>query len=452
MSYIRKINYHNIQAECEGVIGNIEDRIAELENLMNELSRIGQSQNSLDVAELLNKIQKHIRQWQNDIDDFEDDLYNGVEVDSDYNQPEYTYNGMKNTIYGLRKNVNQSAADYRRAIRSMMKAIQENRRRENIAKAEAQTAQFMAEQQRIREENRAARAERDKQWRLRHAQQQQQAASAQVLTEEEHRNLIEQSIRHRREESARRQAEFEMAQAKAEETLAILKQKHLAETNAQQNKSLSEIDEINDPIMRQFASIALHSNPSLSGKDLIEMAKQMKINAERQVQAEELQIARAQAETVMRKSQMDEQQIANALSVEGTEEEQINKLNEIADNVLVDENIRKKSVAIILKAIQARNFVVIGKPVMHKSENYVEITAKKVTGEMAIFKVYLDGRFIYDFNHYEGQACQKDITPFMDDLERVYGMNIDEVKDIYGNPDKLNTKKINTMNKGSINS
>ena len=50
------------------------------------------------------------------------------------------------------------------------------------------------------------------------------------------------------------------------------------------------------------------------------------------------------------------------------------------------------------------------------------MVAMKASGERADFKIYMDGKFIYDFHHgYKGQACQKDIEPFMKDLEeKVY--------------------------------
>lgn len=36
----------------------------------------------------------------------------------------------------------------------------------------------------------------------------------------------------------------------------------------------------------------------------------------------------------------------------------------------------------------------------------------------------MDGKFEYCFDGYEGQACQKDIEPFMKDLEEVYGIKV----------------------------
>ena len=57
-----------------------------------------------------------------------------------------------------------------------------------------------------------------------------------------------------------------------------------------------------------------------------------------------------------------------------------------------------------------------------------------------------DGKFVYDFHGYEGQACQKDIEPFMSDLEEVYGIHVTKQQEIWSNPDKISTMKYQAMN------
>ena len=58
----------------------------------------------------------------------------------------------------------------------------------------------------------------------------------------------------------------------------------------------------------------------------------------------------------------------------------------------------------------------------------------------------LDGKFVYKFDGYEGQACQDDIQPFMNDLEEIYGIKVIKQTEIWSNPDKNSTMKYQTIN------
>ena len=73
--------------------------------------------------------------------------------------------------------------------------------------------------------------------------------------------------------------------------------------------------------------------------------------------------------------------------------------------------------------------------------------AQKVSGERAEFRIYLDGKFIYKFDGYEGQACQKDIEPFMKDLADIYDIKVVKQVDNWSNPDKNQSMKYQTVNK-----
>ena len=84
---------------------------------------------------------------------------------------------------------------------------------------------------------------------------------------------------------------------------------------------------------------------------------------------------------------------------------------------------------------------------INKETNEVHMVTMKASGERADFKIYMDGKFIYDFHHgYKGQGCQKDIEPFMKDLEDVYGIHVTKSQKIWSNPDKISTMKYQAMN------
>jgi hypothetical protein len=120
-----------------------------------------------------------------------------------------------------------------------------------------------------------------------------------------------------------------------------------------------------------------------------------------------------------------------------------------ADQEIIGEHVRKESLKIIIKAIETRGFIVDRKNniKIDKDLNIVNVVAKKASGQTAQFKIYLDGRFYYKFDGFEGQACQEDIEPFMSDLENIYGMKITGKQDIWSNPDKLSTQKYQTYDK-----
>jgi len=117
-----------------------------------------------------------------------------------------------------------------------------------------------------------------------------------------------------------------------------------------------------------------------------------------------------------------------------------------AEQEIIGEQVRKESLKIIIKSIEARGFIIDKKNniKIDKENNVVNVVAKKASGQTAQFKIYLDGKFYYKFDGFEGQACQEDIEPFMSDLENIYGIKITGKQDIWSNPDKLASQKYQT--------
>lgn len=199
------------------------------------------------------------------------------------------------------------------------------------------------------------------------------------------------------------------------------------------------LDTIEDEVLRQFVYIAFVRDSSLSGAELLEAGKALmneSVEARYEKEAEiiraELAAAKVPAETV--------DKIVGA----GTP---IAEIREAATTEIVEEKIRQKSMKLIIKAITKRGFIVNEKNIkINRETNEVMMVALKASGERATFKVFLDGKFIYDFRGYEGQACQKDIEPFMTALEEVYGMHITGKQEIWSNPDKISTMKYQAIN------
>lgn len=124
-----------------------------------------------------------------------------------------------------------------------------------------------------------------------------------------------------------------------------------------------------------------------------------------------------------------------------------------ANSAITEEKIRKETLKIIIKAIKDRGFIVDTKNNLKidKKRDIVILVAKKPDGKTAEFEISLNGKFMYHFDGYEGQACQKDIKPFIDDLKNIYDINILHEEVQWSNPDKIQTQKYQHMktNKGN---
>ena len=199
------------------------------------------------------------------------------------------------------------------------------------------------------------------------------------------------------------------------------------------------LDGIQDVALRQFVYIAYLKDNTLSGDALLKAGQAlMGQTYESRIKEEQAKI-RAEMEA----ARVDKATIDKVV----TEGKTIAEIRENATTEIVGEKVRQKSLKIIMDAVQKRGFIVDKKNIkINREKNEVILVALKASGEKAEFKVYLDGRFIYDFRGYEGQACQKDIEPFMKDLEEVYGIHVTKTQEIWRNPDKISTMKYQTFN------
>ena len=148
-------------------------------------------------------------------------------------------------------------------------------------------------------------------------------------------------------------------------------------------------------------------------------------------------------ESEMREAKLDEETIAATLSIENADiKTQITEIRKKATEEMIGEAVRKKTLKVVMECIESKGFIVDRKNIkLQKEQNEVVMIAQKASGERAEFRVMLDGKFIYRFDGYEGQACQNDIQPFMSDLEEIYGIKVTGSMEIWKNPDKISTEK-----------
>lgn len=209
-----------------------------------------------------------------------------------------------------------------------------------------------------------------------------------------------------------------------------------------------KIDSMTDEIMRQYVYIAWVNEPYASFDTLLNKAVVLKTDADKQHTEKEEKKKLDEIRKELKVAKVDDDTIEKIVDQDDTSaKERLRKAREQANAEIVGEDIRRESVKIIVQAIRKRGFFVDAKSIrIDKSKNQVNIVAQKPSGAKAEFKVYLDGKFEYRFDGYEGQACQKDIQPFMDDLENIYGIKVVNQTEIWSNPDKISTMKYQTMN------
>lgn len=141
---------------------------------------------------------------------------------------------------------------------------------------------------------------------------------------------------------------------------------------------------------------------------------------------------------------------ANGVSPEVIEKAKtIDEATAATNAAITDEKVRKETLKVIIKAIKERGFIVDTKKNLKidKEKNIVKLVALKASGQTAEFEIQLNGKFMYHFDGYEGLACNKDITPFIEDLKNIYDINILHEEIEWSNPDKIQTQKYQYFNK-----
>lgn len=216
---------------------------------------------------------------------------------------------------------------------------------------------------------------------------------------------------------------------------------------------LSKIDSIDDMALknRAYRLAISKDNKRLSFSDLLKKAKESLSNDENAALNKNKERILFDARNTLKENGVSESVIKD-LSEGNLTVDKLNKIHETVQKEVVDEKVRKQTLKIIIKALKSRGFIINTKENLKidRATNKVKLLALKPDGRQAEFEVSLNGKFMYHFDGYEGQACQKDIKPFMDDLENVYGIKVLKQEVIWSNPDKISTQKYQRMdvNKG----
>lgn len=203
------------------------------------------------------------------------------------------------------------------------------------------------------------------------------------------------------------------------------------------NDVLAKINEIDDISLREIAYNESIKNNKLNFDEIISKAKK----------AYDILLGKCTANVI--------QEYKNELIHQGINTQELEKAKSIdeakaiANNAMIDETIRKETLKVIIKAIRDRGFIVNTKENLKidKQRNIVKLIAIKASGQIAEFEIQLNGKFMYHFDEYEGHACKKDIEPFIEDLRKIYDINILHQEITWENPDKIQTQKYQHINK-----
>lgn len=214
------------------------------------------------------------------------------------------------------------------------------------------------------------------------------------------------------------------------------------------NEMLEKINDIEDIALRETAYTLANndSNSYTSIESLLTDAKEQLESDTKAIVNDNKENIRNEIKEELHGKKVDKDTIDSIMK-----SNDINEIRSQASKEIVDETIRKETLKVIIKTIKDRGFVVDKKNIkFRKDKNEVYVLAQKASGEYAEFKIYLDGKFIYKFEGYEGQACQKDIEPFMEDLENIYDINVLKKDVTWSNPDRHQSKKYQHMQSDKI--
>jgi len=213
---------------------------------------------------------------------------------------------------------------------------------------------------------------------------------------------------------------------------------------------LKKLETIDDFMLREsIYQVAIQNE--ISGKSWAELQtlgkKRMDSQLEASLEKHKKQIM-VDIKQELKEAKVDEQVIESISSSKIQSISDVEAIRNKATSEIIGESVRKETLKVIMKTVETRGFIVDKKNIkIDREKNEVRFVAQKISGERADFRIYLDGKFIYKFDGYEGQACQKDIEPFMNDLADIYDIKVVKQVDNWSNPDKNQSMKYQTVNK-----
>jgi hypothetical protein len=111
-------------------------------------------------------------------------------------------------------------------------------------------------------------------------------------------------------------------------------------------------------------------------------------------------------------------------------------IRQAADDRALKEAARRHVVGGLLTELRNAGFIVSDPKLEGGESAAVVIKAQRPSGAQAAFRVNLDG-MTYKFDHYQGQTCLDDADKVFPRLQDIYGIELDEEKISWRNPDMI---------------
>jgi len=106
-----------------------------------------------------------------------------------------------------------------------------------------------------------------------------------------------------------------------------------------------------------------------------------------------------------------------------------------ADEAVCSEEYRRATLKALYETLQSKGFIFTGPPTIEGE--VVRLAAKRPNGQQCVFLVRADGGMRYCFDHYEGQACRKDIQDVTARMNEIYGISFSNERVLWENPDEI---------------
>lgn len=213
-------------------------------------------------------------------------------------------------------------------------------------------------------------------------------------------------------------------------------------------EQIRQLSEIEDFALREEVYRLLVENNKIDFNIQINKAEQNLEHKNNEILQIKKQQLVADIQKDLKDADVEEDIINDVVSKDINAISDLQSMKEDASKEIIGEKVRKETLKIISKTIKSRGFIVDKKNIkIDRKKNEVKLIAQKASGERAEFRIYLDGKFIYKFDGYEGQACQEDLQPFINDLADIYDLKVLKQTEIWSNPDKISTMKYQTIDK-----
>lgn len=128
--------------------------------------------------------------------------------------------------------------------------------------------------------------------------------------------------------------------------------------------------------------------------------------------------------------------LADARVIMQSLDDSLATIRQDADDRALREAARRHAVGGLLRELRNAGFIVSEPRLEGDEASSVVIKAQRPSGAQAAFRVNLDG-MSYKFDHYQGQACLDDADKVMPRLQDIYGIELDEEKVSWRNPDMI---------------